>query len=325
VIRASLLCAIVALAVLGAEISFAAFPGKPGPIAYSKVSTDEVGEGSVESVGGLFSHGPRAKQRPHRLTSDTGDHSPSYSADGRLIVFVHDDARARTNSIYVMRNDGSERREVTVDGLGGSNPHFFPSGEVIAFARRVDGHSQIFTIRLDGSGLRQLTSGPHDNYDPAVSPNGTRIAFTSNRDPSARSDRSDIFAMRADGSRQRMLLDGRFSDYDPDFAPDGRRIAFASNRGPGASSIFVAGANGAHIKRLTRCRPFPPRCRSYANPAFSPDGKHIVVLSTGTRSSSIELLRSNRSGSVGSFDDAGTEEEGFGSNLGPPTWGAEPR
>ncbi len=324
-IRVSLLCAVSALAVLGAEASFAAFPGKPGPIAYSKTNTDEVGEGSVERVGGLFVHGPRRRQPARSLTTDPDDHSPSYSADGRSIVFVSDDPASRRGSIYVMRSDGSERREVTVNGLGGSSPHFFPSGEAIAFARSVDGHSQIFTIRLDGSGLRQLTSGSHDNYDPAVSPNGRRIAFTSNRDPSARSDRSDIFAMRADGSRQRMLLDGRFSDYDPDFAPDGRRIAFASNRGPGASSIFVAGANGAHIKRLTRCRPFPPRCRSYANPAFSPDGKHIVVLSTGTRSSSIELLRSNRSGSVGSFDDAGTEEEGFGSNLGPPTWGSQPR
>lgn len=217
-------------AAVTAAAAQAAFPGKPGPIAYPKTSTDEVAEGRVESVGGLFTHGPRAKQQPRRLTAATGDHSPSYSADGRLIVFVHDDEITRKSSIYTMRNDGSERKEVTLDGLGGASPSFFPGGQAIVFTRRVEGHSHIFSIRLDGSGLRQLTSGPYDDYDPVVSPNGKRIAFASNRDSDAREDRSDVFTMRADGSRVRVLIDGPRPDSEPDWAPDGRRIVYVVNR-----------------------------------------------------------------------------------------------
>ncbi len=299
-----------------APMSQAAFPGKPGPIAYSKTSTDEVAEGRVESVGGLFTHGPRIKQRPRPLSTDTGDHSPSYSADGRLIVFVSDDEVTRKSSIYTMRNDGSERGEVTVDGLGGADPAFFPSGQAIVFVRRVDGHSQIFTIRLDGSGLRQLTSGPHDNYDPVVSPNGRRIAFSSDRDPDDRRDRSDIFTMRPDGSHVRVLIDGLRSESEPDWAPNGRRIVFVAD-----AKIYVVSVAGHRIELLTNCEGI--RCRDFRHPVFSPDGRHIAALGSGSRISVIQVLRSDGR-NPDSFDYGSVEEEGFGTTLGPPTWGPRP-
>jgi Tol biopolymer transport system component len=307
----------MALGVGGAQ---AAFPGKPGPIAYSKVSSDEVAEGRVESVGGLFTHGPRTKQPPRRLTTDTGDHSPSYSADGRLIVFVHDDERTRKSSVYVMRNDGSERKEVTLDGLGGAAPSFFPRGQAIVFVRRVEGHSHIFTIRLDGSGLRQLTSGPYDDYDPVVSPNGRRIAFSRDRDPDERRDHSDIFTMRPDGSHVRVLIDGLRSESEPDWAPDGHRIVFVANRFIG-TKIYVASAAGHRIKLLTNCEGI--RCRDFHHPVFSPDGRHIAALGSGSRISVIQVLRSDGR-NPDSFDYGSVEEEGFGTTVGDPTWGPRP-
>lgn len=299
----------------------AAFPGKPGPIAYAKTSADEVGEGRVESEGGLFTRGPRPKQRPRPLTTDTGDHSPSYSADGRLIVFVHDDELTRKSSVYVIGSDGTDRREVTLDGLGGASPSFFPGGGAIVFVRRIEGHSHIFSIHLDGSGLRQLTSGPYDDYDPVVSPNGKRIAFGSNRDPDAREDRSDVFAMRADGSRVRVLVDGPRRDSEPDWAPDGRRIAYVVNSLH--SKIFVANLSSGRSKRLTKCEGI--RCRGYVSPVFSPDGRHIAVLGLGTRTSSISVLAGDGDGFSSTIDSGGTEEEGFGSHVGAPAWGPLPR
>jgi Tol biopolymer transport system component len=324
VIRASIAClSAAALLAFGASGSLAAFPGKPGPIAYSKVSTDEVDEGRVESVGGLFTHGPRIDQQPHPLTTETGDHSPSYSADGRLIAFVHDDRLAGKSSIYVMRNDGSERKEVTTDGLGGGDPAFFPSGQAIVFVRRVEGNNHLFTIRLDGSGLRQLTDGSYDDLDPTVSPNGRRIAFSSNRDPDERRDRSDIFTMRSDGSRLRVLIDGPRNESEPDWAPDGRRLVFVSNRF-GRSNVFLAGSGGGRLQQLTFS--LGVRFPSYHHPAFSPDGKQVATLGIGTRTSRIVVIRrDSRSTLFQSFDSAGTEEEGFGSTLGDPAWGPRPR
>jgi dipeptidyl aminopeptidase/acylaminoacyl peptidase len=311
-----LLCAAFAIFALGAAAAHAAFPGKPGPIAYSKTSTDEVGEGMLERLGGLFAYGLQGSRQSRALTTDPDDHNPSYSADGRSIVFVGED-EAGDSAVYVMNSDGSDRRPVISDGAA---PHFFPSGRAIAFVRMVEGRSHIFTIRLDGSGLHQLTFGPYDDFDPAVSPNGRRIAFASDRDPDGRRDRSDVFAMGFDGSGLRVLIDGERNESEPDFAPSGRRLAFVSGRGRGIG-VFVARANGSQVRRLTPCNPFPPRCRGYVSPAFSPDGKRIVALGLGRRSSTISLIR--LAGGVGrTIDSGGTEEEGFGTHVGAPAWGS---
>lgn len=315
--RATALFAMGVLATFGAGSAQAAFPGKPGPIAYSKQTYDIISGGRTvrpTPVGGLFTHGPRIKQRPRQLTTGFYDREPSYSADGRQIVFVTVDEAVGFAGIYVVRNDGSDRRLVTADG---SHPAFFPSGSAIVFVRSVDGRRQVFTVRLDGSGLRQLTSGPSESFDPAVSPNGKRIAFASDRDRVGR-DRNDIYTMRTDGSDVRAAIAGPRSEVEPDWAPSGRRIAYVVGGGS-SSDLFVAEAGGSRATRLTPCEGI--RCRDFSHPAFSPDGRHIVALSESNRSSGIEVFRSDGRGTYRNFDDAGFGEEGEGSFLGPPTWG----
>jgi Tol biopolymer transport system component len=310
-------------ALIAASPAQAAFPGAPGPIAYSHSTAGETGD-----TGGLLAHGPRRKDAPRRLTEDPDDGSPSYSANGRLIVFSsnRDPGDARGSHIYVMNNDGSGVRQLTGGDFYDSNPSFSPDGKSVVFDRSgfQDRATHIFGVSLDGSGLRQIGDDAGSDYDPVFTPNGKRIVFVSNRISSGRRDRSNIFSMRPDGSRVRLLIGGPRNEFDPDVSPDGRRIAFAGDRDHGPN-LFVAGMNGKHVIALTHSRHdcFSSVC--YSNPSWSPDGKHIAFHSSGRYSTGVSVIRADGRGFSKEFDSGGTEEEGFGSHVGAPAWGPRPQ
>lgn len=307
---------------LGAAPASAAFPGKPGPVVYVKTFVEELPpDGELEPNSGLYVDPPGRRRRPRQLTSNRTDGEPSYSPDGRRIVFFS--VGGEGPGIYVIDRDGSGKAKVTD---GGSAPAFFPSGRAIVFSRSEGGDSHIWSVRLDGTGLRQLTFGPYDDYDPVVSSDGRRIAFSSDRDPDGRRDRSDIFSMRPNGAGIRVTIDGPRSEFEPDWAPNGRRIAYVLGTGP-RSNVLVARADGRRKRVLNPCRRARQgiRCPSYSSPAFSPSGRQVVFRSGGSRTSAIDVVDARRRGTGRSVDSGGTEEEGFGSYVSEPSWGVRPR
>lgn len=301
-----------------------AFPGVPGPIAYSQGRTSE-----TESSGGLVAHGPRKKDGFRRLTEDNNDISPSYSPSGRLIVFSSNRDPAETRGqqhIYVMRNDGSEVRQLTSGEFYDSNPSFSPDGKLVVFDREALGPrgSHIFSVSIDGDGLLQITDGAGSDSDPVYTPNGKLIVFVSDRRSSGRTDRSNIFSMRPDGSQVRFLIGGPRNEAEPDVSPNGRRIAFSSSRDHGPN-LFVAKIDGTHIRELTHSHGSCFRTVCFSSPSWSPDGRHIAFHSSGRYSSGVEVMRADGRGFAKGFADGGSEEEGYGSYVGAPAWGPRPR
>ncbi|HET8861675.1 MAG TPA: hypothetical protein VFM94_00305 [Solirubrobacterales bacterium] len=107
--------AMALVALLAAAPVRAAFPGKPGPIAYSRVEISEFGD-----TGGLRVHGPREADTAKPLTKDLGDGNPSYSPDGQLIVLDgnHDPGESRGSHIYLINRDGSGIKRLTAKAAG---------------------------------------------------------------------------------------------------------------------------------------------------------------------------------------------------------------
>lgn len=297
----------------------AAFPGKVGPLVYSRVDLNESAD-----VGGLVVHGPRQKQKPHPLTTNPGDDTPSFSADGRFVAFAGNYEAGTPlpmgRHIYVVNVDGTGLRQLTSGASFDENPSFSPDGRKVVFDRHSSaGKAHVFVINVDGSGLRQLTNGNFNDSEPVYMPSSKRIVFVSDRDHDVRTDRSDIFAMAPSGVNQRVLIDGPRNEDEPDTAPNGKSIVFVSNRAPGIN-IFVASANGRHIHQLTHNKRdcFSGNCN--LSPAWAPDGGHIAFLTVGRFSSDLEVMRADGSGEK-EFSNGSTEEEGFGSRVGPPGWG----
>jgi Tol biopolymer transport system component len=316
---APLSLAIAAGAAIFAAPAQAAFPGAPGQIVYPRSTFTE----SSSDGGGLFAHGPRQSQKSKQLTSDPDDGAPSFSADGRTIVFAGNRDLLPTSSgshIYVMNVDGSDVRQVTSGTSYDSNPSFSPDGNRIVFDRRTgSGRSRIFVVDVDGSGMHALTDGSSSSWDPVFTPKGNRIVYTGNADVDASTDRSDIFAMAPDGANQKVLIDGIRNESEPDVSPNGRSIVFASNRFH-ESNIYVAKANGRRVRAVTHNKGDCFRGTCFVSPTWSPDGKHIAALGLGRYKSELEVMRLDGSQSK-EFDSGGTEEEGYGSHVGAPTWG----
>ena len=129
---------------------------------------------------------------------------------------------------------------------------------------------------------------------------GTGLSSTSiTEQPSARSPIADstgwlayqttdgaddrVHLLRVDGSDDHAIgsqLPGRTAH--PDFSPDGRHLVIDQLTSENdVDQIYVGDGNGQHLKLIARCR--PPACLDHWEPAWSPDGRRLVISIAGGR------------------------------------------
>ncbi len=127
------------------------------------------------------------------------DVAPSFSPDGRQVVFVSD--RSGNPNLYVTDIRGENVRRLTFEGKYNASPAWSPRGDRIAYACQDDrGRFDICTIAPDGTGVTRLT-GQGNNDAPSWSPDGRFIVFQSNRDGAYR-----LYVMNANGTGQRRIV-----------------------------------------------------------------------------------------------------------------------
>jgi Tol biopolymer transport system component len=289
---ALLAAGVMALAGYG-EPARAAHPGSTGAIAFTsergqgfgvyRMNADGFGQTRISDLPGL-------------------SFSPSWSPDGKRIVFHNLADFGIPAEVHAMNADGSGRVNLTNAASDEGSASFGPSGDTVAFAsNRADDQYDVYIMKLSSNGqttgLTRLTTDPGQDSGAAISPDGKRILFVSDRDGD-----EDIYLMKLapEGPRNVPIKLTKntqaepdrppfMNDLSPDWSPDGRQIVFYSDRNGNAEVYRMKAAPESSTNRPVNLSRSPGS--SDSDPVYSPDGKKVAFTTNRDGNSEIYRMR----------------------------------
>jgi len=263
----------LAIVVLTALPSEAAFPGKNGRISF--VDGPDV-----------FTMNPDGSD-VRQLTSITGDNSAffaNWSPDGKFLVFFEVPGPDYLGQLWMMKADGSDLHRVFSDDAGFDDeaPSFSPDGKHIVFTRcgaiGTEFNCSIYRIKSDGTGLTAITPLVIESSDfaPVYAPDGSKIVFEGY---GRNGILGALYTVNPDGSDIRQLTASAIGGYRADWSPDSQKLVFSSHCcNPPPPFLYSIGRNGGAIKHLTNNGGLYWELA----PAWSPQGDAIVFWTLST-------------------------------------------
>jgi Tol biopolymer transport system component len=217
---------------------------------------------------------PIISGRATRFTSATEGFEgvPSFSPDGKRIVYSFSPGHGANSRIVITDIDGSDARPLANSGTNNFSPVFSPDNKTIIFARSgyYGNYSPIaqpaqhewnfYTSDLGGANVRQLTN---ENFymvsRMCVSPDGKSVLFVSDEE---RGDVIAIYSLEQPPRPKRVLkphVQGEVAGTvlnDPNFLPDGKTIVFlAASTSNGKSAydydVYRMDLETQQIEKLT--------------------------------------------------------------------------
>ncbi|MFC1658992.1 Tol-Pal system protein TolB [Pseudomonadota bacterium] len=111
------------------------------------------------------------------------DTTPSYSPDGKQIVFCSD--REGSQKLYIMNSDGTDVKKITKERGLYSKPAWSPDGRLIAFIKILNGNFSIGVITPKGKNERILVEA-YSLEGVRWSPNGRYLIYSKQVNPYGR-------------------------------------------------------------------------------------------------------------------------------------------
>ena len=184
-----------------------AIAGEPARLQFTRIGPTRIG---------LFLANADGSNERALLPADSLDYTPSFSTDGKWIVFTSE--RGGSADIYRVHPDGSGLERLTDDPAFDDQGALSPDGSTLAFvSTREGGFANLWLQDLSSPSrhARPIAKTNAGSFRPSWSPDGKWIAFTSDRDTRrARWDggweliqSTALYIVRADGSSLRRLTE----------------------------------------------------------------------------------------------------------------------
>ncbi len=209
-------------------------------IAARSLRSDAVGLMTVERDG----------SNPVRVTTFAEDSYPSWSPDGKKLVFASNREGDRKWRVYVTWADG--RSPATEIGFGNA-PAWSPTGDVIAYqgCDKSGNNCGIYIRDLNTGQSYRLTKDPTDTM-PAWSPDGKRLAFMT-----LRNGQWDIDLVSPKDGKIEPLLTSPANEGLPAWSPNGKSLAYVSDAGE-SWGIYVLEIKGGKSRKVYAIpKPYP--------------------------------------------------------------------
>jgi Tol biopolymer transport system component len=281
--RALLVMALL-VALVAASIAFYIGSQKHLPPAFGPAANGDL---LFASNGDIYARDPLTGNQHLVIGAEGEQFAASYSPDGQRITFVT--ASAEGDHFMVANADGTAPRQLAlIPSVGNAQAAWAPDSRSVGFIYDVNGQPQLSIVSVADLSTRIIKLDGIVPQDIAYAPpNGDRLLI---RAREAGTERYGLFTMKPDGSDLKTIVPpkdsgyGQFTYSGAAFSPDGRTIAYngvdivAQPGGLVSTGMFrvhLVNVDGTNDRAL----PGPADPTVQENwPAFSPDGKSILVL-----------------------------------------------
>ncbi len=214
--------------------------------------------GSLDAAG--------ARQAAHEFAGDILSLFGGRSLLGTKIYFESN--RSGTREVWSMDHDGSNQKQLTFYKSISMRPAVSPDGTMLLYTTDIRTGWMIRMQSLVTGGRLPFSNPPGTlNWAPEFTPDGKGVIFASN---TAKEGQQEILIADLDGSNLRRLTYGGRTNTEPRVNPKtGSDVVFVSDRG-GMPQIYKMSIDGTDVHRLT------DGSGEAVNPAWHPDGQHIV-------------------------------------------------
>jgi len=193
----------------------------------------------------------------------------AWSSEGSIIYVTQS---GENIDVWSMNSDGTNQKQLTVDGEHKSGPSVSPDGHYVVFAGTRKGVENLWRMDINGNNLKQLLPGNTPVFSPVVSPDSAWVVFNT-----ARSDNVDIWKVGIDGGEPERLTNN--GSLFPAVSPDGKWVAsFSADAAAGGKPkiLIVPFTGGPATKSFDVSPGFVPEL--HPGLRWTPDGSALTYV-----------------------------------------------